>query len=182
MRSLGLPQILRARLEQDFNSLDLQREAAEAYTKRPAHKGWKLIKTHYADGGLSGGTLERPALLLLENIRAHKIDMGVVYKVDRLTRSLADSPSWSSCLKPKACRSCPSPGNTTPRPRWTDLPSTFCCRLPNSSGRLPASASMTSSRPSAARACGWVEPSHSATTLKTAILSHAGRAEHHGRA
>jgi site-specific DNA recombinase len=78
-------------LELDFNSLDAQREAAEAYIKSQAHEGWKLIKTHYADGGLSGGTLERPALqTLLGDIRARKIDVVVVYKVDRLTRSLAD--------------------------------------------------------------------------------------------
>jgi len=78
-------------LEQDFNSLDAQREAGEAYIKSQAHEGWKLIKAHYDDGGLSGGTLERPALqLLLTDIRARKIDVVVVYKVDRLTRSLAD--------------------------------------------------------------------------------------------
>jgi site-specific DNA recombinase len=62
-------------LEHDFNSLDAQREAAEAYIKSQAQEGWKLIKTHYADGGLSGGTLERPALqTLLGDIRARKID------------------------------------------------------------------------------------------------------------
>src|SRR4029079_19042498 len=78
-------------LEQDFNSLDAQREAAEAYVKSQAHEGWRLLKTHYDDGGLSGGTLERPALQsLLEDIRARSIDVVVVYKVDRLTRSLAD--------------------------------------------------------------------------------------------
>src|SRR5262245_15062846 len=78
-------------LEQDFNSLDAQREAAEAYIKSQAHEGWKLIRTHYNDGGLSGGTLQRPALQsLLSDIRARKIDVVVVYKVDRLTRSLAD--------------------------------------------------------------------------------------------
>src|SRR5499433_3104179 len=78
-------------LEQDFNSLDAQREAAEAYIKSQAHEGWKLIRTHYNDGGLSGGTLQRPALQsLLTDIRARKIDVVVVYKVDRLTRSLAD--------------------------------------------------------------------------------------------
>ena len=78
-------------LEQNFNPLHAQREAAEAYIKSQAHEGWKLIKTHYDDGGLSGGTLERPALqLLLVDIRARKIDVVVVYKVDRLTRSLAD--------------------------------------------------------------------------------------------
>ena len=78
-------------LEQDFNSLDAQREAAEAYIKSQAHEGWKLIKTHYDDGGLSGGTMERPALQsLLADIQSRKIDIVVVYKVDRLTRSLAD--------------------------------------------------------------------------------------------
>jgi site-specific DNA recombinase len=78
-------------LEQDFNSLDAQREAAEAYIKSQAHEGWKLVKSNYDDGGLSGGTLERPALQsLLGDIRARKVDVVVVYKVDRLTRSLAD--------------------------------------------------------------------------------------------
>src|SRR5262245_47979448 len=78
-------------LEQDFNSLDAQREAADAYIKSQAHEGWKLIRTHYDDGGLSGGTLQRPALQsLLSDIRTHKIDVVVVYKVDRLTRSLVD--------------------------------------------------------------------------------------------
>src|SRR6478672_3359816 len=78
-------------LEQDFNSLDAQREAAEAYIKSQAHEGWRLVKSNYDDGGLSGGTLERPALQsLLEDIRARKVDVVVVYKVDRLTRSLAD--------------------------------------------------------------------------------------------
>ena len=78
-------------LEQDFNSLDAQREAAEAYIKSQAHEGWRLIKANYDDGGLSGGTMERPALqMLLADVRAGKIDIVVVYKVDRLTRSLAD--------------------------------------------------------------------------------------------
>src|SRR5712691_7243892 len=78
-------------LEQDFNSLHAQREAAEAYIKSQAHEGWKLVKTHYDDGGISGGTLERPALqALLSDIRERKIDAVVVYKIDRLTRSLTD--------------------------------------------------------------------------------------------
>jgi len=78
-------------LEQDFNSLDAQREAAEAYIKSQAHEGWRLIKANYDDGGLSGGTMERPALqVLLADVQAGKIDIVVVYKVDRLTRSLAD--------------------------------------------------------------------------------------------
>src|SRR6202142_1138771 len=78
-------------LEQEFNSLDNQREASEAYVKSQAHEGWKLIRTHYDDGGYSGGSMERPALQkLLDDIRARRIDVIVVYKVDRLTRSLAD--------------------------------------------------------------------------------------------
>jgi DNA invertase Pin-like site-specific DNA recombinase len=78
-------------LEQDFNSLDAQREAAEAYIRSQAHEGWRCIKTHYDDGGLSGGTLDRPALQsLLDDIGSRKVDVVVVYKVDRLTRSLGD--------------------------------------------------------------------------------------------
>ena len=78
-------------LEQDFNSLDAQREACEAYIKSQASEGWTLVRGHYDDGGFSGGTLERPALQqLLDAVRMNKLDIIVVYKVDRLTRSLAD--------------------------------------------------------------------------------------------
>ena len=78
-------------LEQDFNSLDAQREACEAYIRSQAGEGWKPVPTRYDDGGYSGGTMERPALeQLLADIHARKIDTVVVYKVDRLTRSLAD--------------------------------------------------------------------------------------------
>lgn len=78
-------------LEQDFNSLDAQREACEAYIKSQKHEGWVLVEKQYNDGGFSGGTIERPALKnLLEDIEAGKVDIVVVYKVDRLTRSLMD--------------------------------------------------------------------------------------------
>jgi site-specific DNA recombinase len=78
-------------LEQDFNSLDAQYEAAQAYIRSQTHAGWTLIRTRYADGGYSGGSTERPALQrLLADVRARKVDVIVVYKVDRLTRSLAD--------------------------------------------------------------------------------------------
>jgi DNA invertase Pin-like site-specific DNA recombinase len=78
-------------LEQDFNSLDAQREASEAYIKSQAHDGWRLIRDHYDDGGFSGGSMVRPALQkLLVDVQARRIDVIVVYKVDRLTRSLAD--------------------------------------------------------------------------------------------
>ncbi|WP_300532344.1 recombinase family protein [Maricaulis sp.] len=78
-------------LDQDFNSLDAQREACEAYIASQRHEGWKQLAEHYDDGGVSGGTLERPALQrLLADIDAGRVDLVVVYKVDRLTRSLPD--------------------------------------------------------------------------------------------
>src|SRR5471032_85317 len=80
-----------ARLEQEFNSLHAQREAREAYIKSQTQEGWSLVRSRYDDGGFSGGSMERRALqkLLLE-VQAKRIDVIVVYKVDRLTRSLAD--------------------------------------------------------------------------------------------
>ncbi len=78
-------------LEQDFNSLHAQREACEAFITSQKHEGWQMIKTAYDDGGISGGTMERPALRqLLADIENHRVDVIVVYKVDRLTRALAD--------------------------------------------------------------------------------------------
>ena len=78
-------------LEQDFNSLDAQHDASQAYIRSQAHAGWILLRAKYDDGGFSGGTTDRPALQrLLGDVRAGKIDVIVVYKVDRLTRSLAD--------------------------------------------------------------------------------------------
>ncbi len=78
-------------LEQDFNSLQAQREACEAYITSQRHEGWKALSTAYDDGAYSGGTMERPALKqLLADVGAGKVDIVVVYKVDRLTRSLMD--------------------------------------------------------------------------------------------
>jgi site-specific DNA recombinase len=78
-------------LDLEFNSLDAQREACEAYIKSQAHEGWRLVPDRYDDGGLSGASLDRAALQkLLADVRAGKITIVVVYKVDRLTRSLAD--------------------------------------------------------------------------------------------
>jgi site-specific DNA recombinase len=78
-------------LEQSFNSLDAQREACHAYILSQRQEGWRAIDAQYDDGGYSGGTMERPGVRrLFEDIRAGKVDVIVVYKVDRLTRSLAD--------------------------------------------------------------------------------------------
>ena len=78
-------------LDQEFNSLDAQREACEAYILSQRHDGWRAVRQRFDDGGYSGGTLDRPAMRqLMELIRKKQIDVVVVYKVDRLTRSLAD--------------------------------------------------------------------------------------------
>ena len=78
-------------LDLAFTSLDAQREACEAYIRSQAGEGWRLVPEHYDDGGLSGASLDRPALqALLAEVRARRVEVVVVYKVDRLTRSLAD--------------------------------------------------------------------------------------------
>jgi len=78
-------------LEQDFNSLDAQYDACQAYVRSQLHAGWNLVRAKYDDGGYSGGNTDRPGLQrLLDDVQAERIDVMVVYKVDRLTRSLAD--------------------------------------------------------------------------------------------
>src|SRR5215813_2836750 len=78
-------------LDRDFNSLDAQREAAEAYIHSQAHAGWTALPDRYDDGGYSGSNLERPALQsLLADIRAGRIDCVLTHRVDRLSRSLLD--------------------------------------------------------------------------------------------
>ncbi|NDR57952.1 recombinase family protein, partial [Pseudoruegeria sp. M32A2M] len=91
-------------LDQDFNSLDAQHEACAAYIASQRHEGWKMLPARYDDGGISGGTLERPGLQrLLADINAGRIDMVVVYKIDRLTRSLADFAKLVERLEEKDC-------------------------------------------------------------------------------
>lgn len=78
-------------LEQDFNSLDAQYEACASYIASQRHEGWVLVKDRYDDGGISGGHLDRPALQrLMDDVEAGRVDRIVVYKIDRLTRSLTD--------------------------------------------------------------------------------------------
>ncbi|SDL26049.1 recombinase family protein [Aliiruegeria lutimaris] len=91
-------------LDQDFNSLDAQHEACAAYIASQRHEGWKMLSARYDDGGISGGTLERPGLQrLLADIDTGRIDMIVVYKIDRLTRSLADFAKLVERLEEKDC-------------------------------------------------------------------------------
>src|SRR5438445_7035914 len=103
-------------LEQEFNSLQAQREACEAFIKSQRHEGWVCLPDGYDDGGLSGATMERPALQqLLAEIQARRVDIVVVYKVDRLTRSLADFAKIVEILDAKgaSCVSVTQQFNTT---------------------------------------------------------------------
>ena len=93
-------------LEQEFNSLGAQHEACEAFIRSQRNEGWVVVRTRYDDGGYSGGNLERPALQhLTADSRAGWIDIVVVYKVDRLTRSLADFARLVELFEPRLCRS-----------------------------------------------------------------------------
>ena len=93
-------------LDQDFNSLDAQREACAAYIASQKHEGWVLLPEYYDDGGISGGTMNRPALQrLLNDIDEGLVDQIVVYKIDRLTRSLADFAKLVDHLDIQTCRS-----------------------------------------------------------------------------
>ena len=91
-------------LEQEFNSLDAQHEACAAYIASQRHEGWKHLKTRFDDGGVSGGTMDRPALnRLLADVDQGLVDMIVVYKIDRLTRSLSDFAKLIDRLEAKGC-------------------------------------------------------------------------------
>ena len=87
-------------LDANFNSLDAQREAAENYIKSQCHKGWVILPQRYDDGGFSGGNMKRPGLIQLqEDVKAGKVDVIVVYKIDRLSRSLLDFSSLLTVLE-----------------------------------------------------------------------------------
>jgi len=106
-------------LEQDFNSLDAQREACEAFIASQKREGWTLIGEMYDDGGFSGATMERPAFQrLLSDVSAGQIDVVVVYKVDRLTRSLSDFAKIVEIFESMPSPLCRSPSSSTPRRQW----------------------------------------------------------------
>ena len=108
-------------LEQEFNSLDAQYEACAAYILSQRHEGWVLNPERYDDGGFSGGNMERPGLKrLLADVASGRVDIIVIYKVDRLTRSLADFAKTSRCwIRPRPASS-RSPRRSTPPPAWAD--------------------------------------------------------------
>ena len=91
-------------LEKEFNTLEAQREAGENYIKSFKHQGWEALPDHYDDGGFSGGNLKRPALQqLLKDVEKGKVDMIVVYKIDRLSRSLLDFAQLVKTLEKHNC-------------------------------------------------------------------------------
>src|SRR5258707_794457 len=104
-------------LEQEFNSLDAQREAAEAYVKSQAHEGWICLPDRYDDGGFTGGNMDRPAVRrVLADIEQGKVDAVIAYKVDRLSRSLLDFSKMMEVFATRACSSGVSVGHTTSNP------------------------------------------------------------------
>jgi site-specific DNA recombinase len=113
-------------LELAFTSLDAQREACEAFIRSQAGEGWRLLSDHYDDGGLSGASLDRPGLqALLADLRVRNIDVVVVYKVDRLTRSLADFAKLIELFDAHAVSfvSVTQSFNTAARHGWIQRPS-----------------------------------------------------------
>ena len=150
-------------LDQEFNSLDAQYDAASAYIKSQAHAGWALIRSRYDDGGYSGGSTDRPDLQrLLDDIRARKIDVIVVYKVDRLTRSLADFAKLVELFDAHGVSfvSVTQQFNTTTSMGRLTL--NVLCPLPNSNGKSPPNGSGTRLLPQSGRVFGSAVPCPSA--------------------
>jgi predicted site-specific integrase-resolvase len=178
-------------LEKEFNSLDAQREACEAYITSQKHAGWVAVRDLYDDGGLSGGTMERPALnRLLADIKSGKVQIVVVYKVDRLTRSLADFAKIVDVLDAHGASfvSVTQQFNTTTSMGRLTLNmllsfaqferETSCLALPihvackeHATIGARANASATKSRHRRRRACGWAATFRSAMTPGTGSWS-----------
>ncbi len=106
-------------LDQEFNSLDAQREACVAYIMSQRHEGWTLVPDYYDDGGFTGGNMDRPGLKqLLADIEAGKVDVIVVYKVDRSPERFPTSPRSSMCSMRRAPASSASSSRSIPQPAW----------------------------------------------------------------
>jgi site-specific DNA recombinase len=131
-------------LDQSFNSLDAQREACAAFILSQALEGWEPVSELYDDGGYSGGSIDRPGLQqLLEDVEAGEVDVIVVYKVDRATRSLADFARIVDVLDKHGASFVSVTRRSTPPAAWGASRSMSCSRLPSSSARSPASAFVT---------------------------------------
>jgi hypothetical protein len=119
----------------EFNSLHAQRDACEAYIKSQASQGWRVLPQHYDDPAYSGGNLDRPALRqLLKDIDAGRIDVIVVYKIDRLTGRSPTLLSWSKPLMPSRFPSSRSLSSSIPRHRWRHCRDMRSSRCPQAGG------------------------------------------------
>lgn len=163
-------------LDQAFNSLHAQRESCEAYVRSQAGESWVLIRTIYDDGGYSGGSMDRPALQsLLTEIDGGRVDVVVVYKVDRLTRSLTDFAKIVERFDKRGVSfvSVTQSFNTTTSMGRLTL--NVLLSFAQFERELRASASATSFRPPARRACGWAAQSRRDTTFISASLCQTPR-------
>jgi putative transposase len=143
-------------LEQEFNSLHAQREACAAYIASQKHEGWVMLPDAYDDGGLSGGSLERPALQhLLDDVRSGRVDQIVVYKIDRLTRSLSDFAKIVDVLDAAGASFVSVTQSFNTATSMGRLTLNMLCPSRSSSGRSRRSASGTRSRRPSARGSGW---------------------------
>ena len=154
-------------LEQSFNRLHAQREACEAFVTSQRQEGWRVLPSQYEDGGYSGGSMERPALQqLLRDVKDGKINILVVYKVDRLTRSLADFAKIIEILDAHGVSfvSVTQQFNTTTSMGRLTL--NVLLSFAQFEERSRANASETKLRPRKRRACGWEVFRHWAMTSK----------------
>jgi hypothetical protein len=152
-------------LEQEFNSLHAQREACVSYIASQKHEGWVLLPDHYDDGGISGGTLERAGLQrLLRDVDEGLVDQIVVYKIDRLTRSLADFAKLVERLDAADASFVSVTQSFNTATSMGRLTLNVSCPSPSSSARSRPSASATRSRPRRRRGSGWAATCRSATS------------------
>src|SRR6185437_5808622 len=143
-------------LEQAFNSLHAQREACEAFIRSQKGEGWQIVEAAYDDGGLSGGTMERPDLRqLLTDIGERRIDTVVVYKVDRLTRSLMDFSKIVELFDRHEVSFVAVTQQFNTTTSMGRLTLNILLSFAQSSVRSPASGSGTRSRHPRRKACGW---------------------------
>jgi site-specific DNA recombinase len=157
-------------LEQEFNSLHAQREACESFIKSQAGEGWRLIKTAYDDRGLSGATMERPALKrLMADIKQRLINVVVVYKVDRLTKSLADFVKMVEAFDAHGVSfvSVTQQFNTTTSTGRLTL--NVLLSFAQFEREVTANGSGTRSPPPSERGCGWVAWYRWVTTYASAV-------------
>ena len=148
-------------LEQDFSSLDAQREACEAYIASQKQEGWELLPDHYDDGGISGGHLDRPALQrLMQAVDEKRVDQIVVYKIDRLTRSLADFAKLVDRLDTAETSFVSVTQSFNTATSMGRLTLICCSALPNLNVRSRQSASGTKSPLPSGKVCGWAGVCH----------------------